>query len=433
MTRKTLRTLWPTALALSLAACGGGGGGDDDKGSGGGQLPTPTAYTKQWGTASNETIMALKTDGQGNVYVFGMTAGTLSGQSSRGGVDLVLTKYGPDGQRAWERQFGSSGNDEAGGITVDAQGRIIVAATVQGSVEGAPHAGGSDVLVAAFGSDGQRLWTRQWGTSGGDVGKAVAAAQSGEIFVTGQRNGGALLVLKLAADGSTVADLSRAEDTATEGHGIAVSGSSFYVTGKTTHGMDGKSYAGGQGDAFITKRRTSDGTREWTDLIGTAADEGARALAVDASGNVLLTGYTHGALGGGTADSRGDIFVAKYNASGTRQWLQRTGSPAEDAGYAIATDAQGNAYVAGHSAGSFAGTTALGNVDMVLLKYDGGGNPLWVRRLGSALADTAWAVATDAQTRVYLGGQTLGAVDGLVSQGGIDMVLARYDASGNKQ
>lgn len=131
MTRKTLRTLWPTALALSLAACGGGGGGDDDKGSGGGQLPTPTAYTKQWGTASNETIMAVKTDGQGNVYVFGMTAGTLSGQSSRGGVDLVLTKYGPDGQRAWERQFGSSGNDEAGGITVDAQGRIIVAATVQ--------------------------------------------------------------------------------------------------------------------------------------------------------------------------------------------------------------------------------------------------------------------------------------------------------------
>lgn len=54
MTRKTLRTLWPTALALSLAACGGGGGGDDDKGSGGGQLPTPTAYTKQWGTASTK-------------------------------------------------------------------------------------------------------------------------------------------------------------------------------------------------------------------------------------------------------------------------------------------------------------------------------------------------------------------------------------------
>lgn len=37
------------------------------------------------------------------------------------------------------------------------------------------------------------------------------------------------------------------------------------------------------------------------------------------------------------------------------------------------------------------------------------------------------------QARVYLGGQSLGAVDGLVSQGGTDMVLARYDASGNKQ
>lgn len=425
MTLKTLRTLWPTALALALAACGGGGGGDDD--------PAPSLYTQQWGTASADAVLAVKADADGNVYAFGVTAGAMPGASSSGGVDLVLTKYHRDGQRLWVRQFGSVGNDEAGGITIDAQGRIIVAGTVQGSVDGATHRGGSDVYVAAYGSDGQRLWARQWGTSGEDIGRAVATAANGDVYVTGKQNGTTLLLLRVAAGGASDGDLSRVSDSSAEGHGIAIVGSSVYLTGRTGASMDGQTYGGGAGDVFLSKRRLSDGATEWTRLLGGPGDEVGRGLAVDASGHVLLTGLTFGTLGNTQALGLGDVFIAKYDDLGTQRWLKRTGSAAEDAGYAIATDAQGNAYVAGHSAGSFGNTTALGNVDMVLLKYDGAGNPLWVRRLGSSAADTAWAVTTAADGSVYIGGQTQGSIDGRAALGLADMILARYDANGNRQ
>lgn len=422
------RTLWPAVLALGLAACGGGGGGGDDDD---GNLPPPAPYTKQWGTVAADAVYGVATDGNGNVYTLGTTGATLNGQTSAGGFDLVLTKYDRDGRLAWVRQFGSTGDDVAGGVTVDAQGRVIVAGAAAGPVNGAPYGGNRDVLVAAFDGNGQRLWTKQWGGSAGELAHAVAVNGSGEIFVTGQ-NGNALLVLKVSADGNTVTDLSRSSDSNAIGRGIAVAGNVLYLTGETSLAMDGQLHAG-LADAFVTKRSTTNGAVEWTRHLGTAADEAGRGVAVDSGGNVLVTGYTFGPMGGGTANAVGDIFVAKFNASGAQQWLQRTGSAQQEAGYAIATDAQGNAYVAGHSAGAFAGTTALGNVDMVLLKYDGGGNQQWVRRLGTALGDTATSVAVDGQGRVYLGGFTQGAIDGLAALGGTDMVLARYDASGNKQ
>ena len=86
----------------------------------------------------------------------------------------------------------------------------------------------------------------------------------------------------------------------------------------------------------------------------------ARALAVDAAGNVYVTG---GSDGSGTGR---DYATLKYDSDGNELWVARYDGPgsAIDNAQALALDAAGNVYVTGESWGS--GT----NLDYATVKYD---------------------------------------------------------------
>ena len=105
---------------------------------------------------------------------------------------------------------------------------------------------------------------------------------------------------------------------------------------------------------------------------GTSAFEWGYGVAVDSSGNAYVTGYTEGALTGTNAGWR-DIFLTKYDSSGTQQWMRQTGTSAGDEGMGVAVDSSGNAYVTGMTYGALTGTNA-GDSDIFLMKYDTDGN-----------------------------------------------------------
>jgi hypothetical protein len=100
-------------------------------------------------------------------------------------------------------------------------------------------------------------------------------------------------------------------------------------------------------------------------------------VAADASGNVIVTGFFEGAadFGGDTLICAGgeDIFVAKYDASGAHQWSQRLGSTAGDQGLAVAVDGSGDVIVTGRFEGTvdFGGgdLTSAGGSDIFVAKY----------------------------------------------------------------
>ena len=58
----------------------------------------------------------------------------------------------------------------------------------------------------------------------------------------------------------------------------------------------------------------------------------AYGVATDSSGNVYVAGYTSGGLDGTNAGSN-DLFVVKYNSSGTKQWTKQLGSSSPDYDY----------------------------------------------------------------------------------------------------
>ncbi len=108
-------------------------------------------------------------------------------------------------------------------------------------------------------------------------------------------------------------------------------------------------------DFFIAKY-TGSGTHQWSKRVTNNGDDYGYSVVTDSSGDILLTGYFSGKIdfGGGVLTSAGlfDIFVAKYSGAGTYVWSKQLGSTQDDFGYDIAVDSSGNVVVTGVFKGS---------------------------------------------------------------------------------
>ncbi len=104
-------------------------------------------WTQQFGTSSGDFVQAASMDGSGNVYVAGMTGGTFAGQTSPGENDAFVRKYDGTGAAQWTRQFGSSGDDQATGVSIEGSGNVVVAGWTNGTLPGQTNAGDDDVFV----------------------------------------------------------------------------------------------------------------------------------------------------------------------------------------------------------------------------------------------------------------------------------------------
>ncbi len=80
-----------------------------------------------------------------------------------------------------------------------------------------------------------------------------------------------------------------------------------------------------------------------------------------------------GDLDGNTNTGASDIFVVKYNSSGTKQWTKQLGTSSADYGNDVTTDSSDNIYVTGSTRGELDGNTNSGNYDIFLVKYSSDG------------------------------------------------------------
>jgi hypothetical protein len=117
------------------------------------------------------------------------------------------------------------------------------------------------------------------------------------------------------------------------------------------------------------------------------------------------------------------IFLLKYSSSGDLQFSVTWGGKQNDYGNGVVVDILGNIYVVGTTT-SF----GAGGSDVVLLKYDSSGNLLFQKTWGGTQNDFGTALAVDSGGYVYLTGYTysLGPTPGVSS-----IILLKYDPSGN--
>uniref|UniRef100_UPI003BF97DD5 galactose-binding domain-containing protein n=1 Tax=Candidatus Amarolinea aalborgensis TaxID=2249329 RepID=UPI003BF97DD5 len=187
----------------------------------------------------------------------------------------------------------------------------------------------------------------------------------------------------------------------------------------TTAGVFDPVYNGAE-DAFVAKLNAAGSGLSYATFLGGAGSDFAYSIAVDASGAAYLTGAasadfptTQGAFN----TNGGGVFVTKLSATGDA--LVYSTFLGDGAGYALAVDASGAAYVTGQTT-STAFPTTIGALDT---SYNGGGDAFAVKldATGSTLvygtflggtaleyggAEVGSNLVVDASGNLYLAGQT---------------------------
>jgi hypothetical protein len=152
-------------------------------------------------------------------------------------------------------------------------------------------------------------------------------------------------------------------------------------------------------------------------VAGTSAGgtnkDAANGIDVNAGGNSSIAGEFQGsAVFGSTTlistSSLPDVFIARYDASGNVVWAKKAGGGSNDHGRNVTVDGSGNSYVTGEFEGSAgfdnATLTSNGGVDIFVANYDASGNVLWVRRAGSSVEDRASGISLDGMGNIFISG-----------------------------
>jgi len=139
--------------------------------------------------SDNDIGRVVTVDSKGNVIVAGSTLGAFDGNAWSGNEDIVVVKYTANLSKLWSYQYGTTTNDIAYGVAVDAEDSIYVTG-ITGypggpGLDGQTYLGASDIFMTRFSPDGRKLFTRQIGTAAQDWAYGVTVDSSGAVYVAG--------------------------------------------------------------------------------------------------------------------------------------------------------------------------------------------------------------------------------------------------------
>lgn len=245
---------------------------------------------------------------------------------------------------------------------------------------------------------GTTLWAESVGDGSDQQGNAIATDAAGNVLVTG------------------------------------------WVSGSANFGSVNLTAAGGH-DVFVAKLDPG-GAYLWAKVFGDVDNQEADAIAVDGSGNVVVTGVVSGSIDFGQGSlpcPAGDcVFVAKLAPTGAPLWGKVFGNANYGTGAGIAVDSSGNVFVTGFVNGSadFGGGTLMsaGGDDIFVVKLDPTGGLLWAKLFGDISNQKGTGIATDASGNVLVTGHVKGSVDfgsGPMASPVADAIfVAKFDPTG---
>ena len=378
-------------------------------------------WAKEAGGSNFRESKSIAVDASGNSYVTGNYAtsisfGTTTLTGSPNGSTYVA-KYDSNGNLVWAKQVGGTSVVESADIAVDVSGNTFITGSFKGTATiGAFTLASPDdrsAFIVKLDTNGGVFWARKAGSTDGDVkGANITVDESGNAYVTGN-------FFKSASFGSTTITATKDEQVFIAKYGSdgdvawvkMAGGLGSCFTHDITTDRSGNLYLAGQfwltavfgtttlsnysdvtkpADVFIAKYDTN-GNALWARQAGgTEGDDVAAGITVDADGNSYITGFYQSRATFGTTvitgNAAGNIFLAKYNATGNLQWVKKQESTSDARGVSIDKDSNGNIYVAGHFEGSvtFGSSTLVsyGSYDMFFAKYDAAGNVTGAIRAG---------------------------------------------------
>ena len=448
-------------------------------------VPTATAiptadggadlWSQRFGGTTADVGQVVTTDRTGNVFVAGFFTGTANfggGAITSAGTDIFVAKYSPSGQYLWAIHTGNGGSNSALGMAADSTGSVVITGQFENTINfgcgplSSALASTYDIFVAKLSATGTCQWSKSFGSGNDDTGYGVAVDASDNVIVTGvfvghvsfggtglyssnTTSGNSTFVAKYASNGTHLWSTNFSPTTSNNGpdvgYAVAVApGGDVIVTGtfqgtEYFDGVTGITSAGLSEDIYVAKLAGASGSYQWVRSFGSTGSDRGYGVAVDGSGNVVLTGYFAGSVSfGGAAplNSAGPLsaFVAKYSPTGAYLWAQASTGTGVNTGYGVAVDGSNNVL----ATGSFQTTTNFGNLlltshgrsDIFVAKYSPVGSVLWAHGYGSTSDDLGYHVAADGGGNVVATGYFAGTVSfggsSLTSAGSVDIYVAKF-------
>lgn len=392
-----------------------------------GQAPNWQWAESASGTGSN-FCSTVSVDANGNSYVIGtfMDSTILFGSTlltSSGSSDIFVVKYNTSGNIVWAKSAGGTNFDKGQSISVDGSGNVYIVGiyyspTISFGTHTLTNANGADIFIVKYDSSGNVVWAKSAGGTDYDEVNSISTDGNGNVYLTG-----------------TFGDHSL----------VTISFGSVSLTN-----------TGGWLDIYLAKYDTA-GNIVWAKSAGGVGADHGYTVTADLNGNTYLTGAFGGyasaspiSFGNTVLTNVGgyDVFVTKYDGSGSVIWATSAGGIYDDAGNSITIDANGNSYITGSfdSPNIVFGSTTLTNAgttgtsdynsDILIAKYDSSGNVLWAKTNGGTFYDYGKSITVDASGNSYVIGQfssptiSFGSST-FINAGADDIFVAKYDALGN--
>ncbi len=278
--------------------------------------------------------------------------------------------------------------------------------------------GGEDVAIARYDKHGNVLWAKITGSQGWDEGEAIVADNNNNCYVAGVFSG------KIRFDDTEL----------------------------TPQVINNSSGMPNLMDMFLTKYDPQ-GKVLWAKQIRGVGYERPTAVALDKTGNLVVTGYYHAKIQFEetlnpeiTSFERpgSAFFIAKYTPAGNLLWAKSVGKSGGGSLYPcdIKLDPNDNIFITGSFEGTqdFGGTTLQtnGDQDVFTAKFDNAGNIQWARSFGSTSTENSNALVLDKNNNIFIGGLfresiTIGSTTITASPNSFDAFFAKLDANGNIQ
>ena len=393
------------------------------------------------GTVNTDEATAVAVDNLGNVYMGGNTSESINGASYSGGTDIFLMKISQkDGTIYWTIELGTSDNEALNNIAVDKNGNIYIVGRTSGNFDGHTSFGSNDIILVKIDSNGNKLWSKQFGTANYDTGNGIAVDNSGNIYITGMVNdslngqtyygGSDIFICKLNIFGDFIwtKQLGTTGDDWANDITLDSIGKYCYMAGTVADSIAGQ-ISNGDYDGFLAQYNT-DGVFNWLRLIGSNNFDEAWGVAVDSLENIYITGKAEGNVDDNINNGGADIFIAKYDPTGKKEWSKLEGTEYYDIGYSIDTDLNNNIYITGYTSGRLEDNTHYGLSDIFIIKYQLNGDRVLIKQFGTSDFDIGIDIKLSSPeygiTNIFIAGYSDGDFESNTNQGGDDALLCKW-------
>jgi hypothetical protein len=286
-------------------------------------------WSAAWGGDFHDVPKAVAVDDSGYIYTVGQFRGAVDfdpgpavvSLSSVGYADIFITKTSPQNTLVWAKKIGGADNDDYPAALTIVGGKLYFSGMVVGWVDFDPGPG----VMNLWGGFSATMFFSRWDLNGNmelaktfdgspNAMQGMAADKKGNIYLTG-------------------------------GFGYTTD----FDPGPGTHNVT----TSGGTDAFICKM-DSVGNLVWVRPFTGFSQEYGTSIGVDSQGNV----YASGTFNGTSIDfpntptpwsvftnGDADIFLVKYDSTGSFVWAQSIGGGSSDEAYSMRVDEAGNTYM----------------------------------------------------------------------------------------